>query len=94
MEIEVIPLAVKRKLAEYKDYGKMKIKINAVMDSENVTVYELSKETGLKHQTVKAYYNNEPLTKVDMDVLAKMCYVLDCNIDDVLEYEPPAKEEN
>lgn len=82
-------MPVKRKIAEYKDYGKMKIKVNTVMDQENVSVYELSKETGLKHQTVKAYYNNDPLTKVDMDVLAKMCYVLDCKIDDVLEYEKP-----
>lgn len=82
-------MPVKRKIAEYKDYGKMKIKVNNVMDQENVSVYELSKETGLKHQTVKAYYNNDPLTKVDMDVLAKMCYVLDCKIDDVLEYEKP-----
>ena len=82
-------MAVRRKIAEYKDYGKMKIKVKNVMDQESVSVYELSKETGLKHQTVKAYYNNDPLTKVDMDVLAKMCYVLDCKIDDVLEYEEP-----
>lgn len=82
-------MSVKRKITEYKDYGKMKIKVSTIMDKENVSVYELSKETGLKHQTVKAYYNNNPLTKVDMDVLAKMCYVLDCKIDDVLEYEEP-----
>lgn len=85
----MICLSVKRKIAEYKNYGKVQIKVNAVMDRENVSVYELSKETGLKHQTVKSYYNNDPLTKVDMDVLAKMCYVLDCKIDDVLEYEEP-----
>ena len=87
----MIYLSVKRRIAEYKNYGKMKIKVNAVMDRENVSVYELSKETGLKHQTVKSYYNNDPLTKVDMDVLAKMCYVLDCKIDDVLEYEEPVE---
>lgn len=82
-------VGVKRKIAEYKDYGKMNIKIKEIMDAREVSVYELSKETGLKHQTVKSYYNNAPLTKVDMDVLAKLCYVMGCNIDDVLEYKPP-----
>lgn len=82
-------MGIKKNIIEYKDYGKTNITINKVMDAEDVSVYELSKVTGLKHQTVKAYYNNDPLTKVDTDVLAKMCYVLDCKMDDILQYEPP-----
>ena len=28
---------------------------------------------------------------LDMDFLAKVCYVLDCRVEDVLEYEKPAE---
>ena len=28
---------------------------------------------------------------LDMDFLAKVCYVLDCRVEDVLEYEEPAE---
>lgn len=82
-------MSIERKIVEYKDYGKMNIKIKGIMDARDVSVYQLSKETGLEHQTVKSYYNNDPLTKVDMDVLAKLCYVMGCDINDILEYNPP-----
>ena len=28
---------------------------------------------------------------LDMDFLAKVCYVLDCRVEDILEYEKPAE---
>ena len=37
------------------------------------------------------YYKNEVVSMVDMDFLAKVCYVLDCRVEDVLEYEKPAE---
>ncbi len=78
-------------IIEYKNYGKVNIVINKIMDKKGITIYRMSKITGLKHQTIKGYYNNEPLTRVDLDVLARMCFVLDCKISDVLEYN---KNEN
>ena len=74
-------------IIEFKDYGKINIIISKMMDRKGITVYKMSKLTGLKHQTIKGYYNNDPLTRVDLDVLARMCYVLDCKISDVLEYK-------
>ena len=49
----------------------------------------MSKLTELKHSTIKSYYTNAPLTRIDLDVVAKMCYVLDCKISDILEYTSP-----
>ena len=61
------------------------------MDKYNVSIYKISKLTNLKYNTVKAYYNNSPLTKVDLDVVAKLCYVLNCKTSDILEYVYPSK---
>jgi len=38
------------------------------------------------------YYQNAPISSVDLDVLAKMCFVLNCDIGDVLRYERPENE--
>lgn len=78
-----------RGITELKDYGKVEIKLSSIMDEHNITKYQMSKLADLKYCTVKSYYNNCPLTRVDLDVISKFCYVLDCNIDDILEYIYP-----
>ena len=72
-----------------KNYGKVEIKLRTIMDKKNISIYKLSKLTNLKHSTIKSYYNNAPITRVDLDVLSKLCYVLDCKIEDILEYKYP-----
>ncbi len=75
-----------RGISELKDYGRVIIKLQPIMDAKEINIYQMSKLTGLKYSTVKAYYTNEPLTRIDLDVLAKLCYVLDCKVSDILEY--------
>ncbi len=77
-----------RGISELRDYGQVIIKVNQLMDDKQLNIYRMSKLTGLKYSTVKSYYTNAPLTRIDLDVLAKMCYVLDCEISDILEYLP------
>ena len=79
----------KRGILELKDYGKVEIKLSSIMDKKNISIYQMSKLTSLKHSTVKSYYNNCPLTRVDLDVISKFCYVLNCKIEDILEYVYP-----
>ena len=78
-----------RGIVELKDYGKVEIKLKTIMDKKNISIYQLSQLASLKHSTVKNYYNNMPITRVDLDVISKMCYVLDCKIEDILEYVYP-----
>lgn len=78
-----------RGIVELRNYGKVKIKLKSIMDKKHISIYQMSKLADLKHSTVKSYYNNCPITRVDLDVLSKLCYVLDCNIEDILEYQYP-----
>ncbi len=75
-----------RGITELRDYGKVQINLKQLMDEYSISIYQMSKLTGLKYNTIKSYYINAPLTKVDLDVVAKMCYVLNCNVKDILEY--------
>ncbi len=75
-----------RGISELKDYGQVIINVKHLMDNNQLNIYQMSKLTGLKYSTIKSYYTNAPLTRIDLDVLAKMCYVLDCKISDILEY--------
>ena len=76
-------------VAEYKTYGKVNIVLSKLMDKYDISIYQMAKLTNLKYNTIKSYYYNNPITRVDLDVVAKMCYVLDCDIKDILEYTRP-----
>ena len=43
------------------------------------------------YNTIDGYYkfSETPITSVDLDVLAKICYVLQCEAGDILKYEKP-----
>ena len=36
-------------------------------------------------------YCNDSISRLDIDVLARICTVLDCDISDLLEFVPPEK---
>lgn len=70
---------------ELKNYGKINVNIKGVMKDKNITRNKLSKLTGCTYNVIERYYNAQ-IERVDLDVLAKICYVLDCEIVDVLDY--------
>lgn len=71
------------------DYGSIKVKLADVIERQNITRNRLKNLTGVKYDVVDRYYKGCNVIMADLDFLAKVCYVLDCRIEDLLEYEPP-----
>ncbi len=69
-----------------KNYGKVEFNIRKIMKEKNITRNKLSVLTGATYNVINRYYNND-ITRLDLDVLARMCYVLDCQISDIIEYK-------
>ena len=72
-----------------KDYGKVYITVKEVMKYKGITRNKLAISTGVAYNSINRYYQPAPITSVDLDILAKICFVLDCEINDVLKYEKP-----
>lgn len=70
------------------EYGSVKVKLAQVLDSRGITRNRLSTLTGIKYEVVDRYYQGR-IERVDLDLIAKVCYVLNCKIEDLLEYESP-----
>ncbi len=70
---------------ELKNYGEIKLNIQDVMKKKNITRNKLAKLTGCTYNVIERYYTSE-IARVDLDVLARICYVLECKVTDVLEY--------
>lgn len=72
------------------DYGKIESNLKKVMDEKNVSIYQICRLTGLKFEVVKKYYDNT-ITRYDSDVVAKFCFVLECDSSDIISYIPKVK---
>ena len=74
---------------EVRDYGRIRIKLAEVMDSRGITRNRLRTLTGVKYDVIDRYYKGTNVIMADLDFLAKVCFVLDCKIEDLLVYECP-----
>lgn len=76
------------------DYGHIRVKLAEVLNSRGVTRNRLRKLTGSSYEVVTRYYNADlkRVEMVDLDFMSRVCYALDCTLEDLLEYVPPEKE--
>ena len=69
------------------NYGSMQLCILDILKKKNISMYRLSILTGIKYDIIYNYCNNK-MQRYDKDVLAKICYVLDCKYSDLISYIP------
>ena len=74
----------------YVDYGQVECNLKEVMEKKSITKTQLVKNTGLHHRVIERYMDNNTI-RYDKDVLAKLCYVLDCELSDIIHYIRPEK---
>lgn len=70
------------------EYGSVKVKLAEVLNSRGITRNRLRTLTGVKYEVIDRYYQNH-VERVDLDFIAKVCYVLNCKVEDLLEYSSP-----
>ena len=73
------------------EYGRVRVKLAELLESKGVTRNRLRTLTGVKYEVIDRYYKAQNIEMVDLDFLAKVCFALNCRIDDLLEYLPEAQ---
>ena len=67
------------------DFGQVVFKIDQVLEEKKISKNRLEKEAKLQRTQLNSYCNNK-VRRIDLQTLAKICYVLDCGIEDIMEY--------
>lgn len=62
----------------------IRIRLDELLKQRNMTRYELAKRSGISYQTLTRYYKNKT-SSYETDILLKMCVVLDCGIEELIE---------
>lgn len=71
------------------EYGSIKVKLAEMLEAKGITRNRLRTLTGVKYEVIDRYFKAINVEMADLDFLAKVCYVLDCRIEDLLEYQKP-----
>ena len=69
------------------EYGKINIKLEELIKKSGISKNKLSHKAEMQRTQINNYCKNK-ITRLDTDVLARICSVLDCKIEDLLEFVP------
>lgn len=74
------------------DYGHIQINLEKIMQEQDISINKLAFRAEMQRTQLKAYIKNE-VQRVDLSVLSRLCYALECSLDDLIEYIPPTDSE-
>lgn len=57
------------------------------MEKQKMSKNRLCRLTGLRFETIQGYYLGT-ISRVDLYVLSQLCNALNCNIEDIITYQP------
>lgn len=77
---------MERRILERKNYGKIQINLDKIIKSKGITVNKLATLVDSRYETIKSYVDNN-IQRADLDLLARICYALDCKLEDIAEYK-------
>lgn len=72
------------------EFGTIKLHLKELMEERNLSLTKLSFRAEMQRTQLKHYYD-EDIQRLDMAVLSRLCYALNCTLNDLVEYIPPEK---
>lgn len=73
------------------EWGHFDIILEDYMKVQNISKNKLANEANLQRTQLIAYCKNE-VQRPDLGVLARICYVLNCDVTNILRYVPPTNQ--
>lgn len=70
------------------EFGTIKLHLEELMKENNISINKLSFRAEMQRTQLKKYCKNE-VQRLDIAVLSRLCYALECDLHDLIEYIPP-----
>lgn len=74
------------------EFGTVKLHLKEIMEQRHISLSKLSFRAEMQRTQLKHYYDGS-IQRLDMAILARLCYALNCDLNDLLEYIPPTKQD-
>lgn len=74
-----------RSVVNLSSYGKISIHLKELIEEKGITRYRLAKLADTRFEVVEKWCSGT-VERIDSDVLARFCYILDCDVTDIIQY--------
>lgn len=75
-----------RSVVNLSSYGKISVHLKERIEEKGITRYRLAKLADTRFEVVEKWCSGT-VERIDADVLARFCYILDCEITDIIKYD-------
>ncbi len=80
-----------KRIVSIANYGHVEFLLKSYMDERNITRNALARAINARFEVVNKWYHGN-VEKIDADVLARICFTLECTPSDILRYVPPTEK--
>ncbi len=74
-----------RSILNHNSYGSISIHLNELMEAKGITRNRLAKLADTRFEVVDKWCSGA-VERIDADILARFCYILNCNVTDIVKY--------
>ena len=71
------------------DWGHVDLKLDEFMKKNNISRSSLSRNAQIHYNQLLKYCKND-MQKVDLNILARICKTINCEIGEIIQYTPPS----
>ena len=82
----VIYMEELRSVVNINSYGNVSIHLRELIAEKGITRYRLAKLADTRFEVVEKWCSGT-VERIDSDVLARFCFILKCDISDIIKYE-------
>ena len=75
-----------RSVVNLSSYGKISVHLKELIEQKGITRYRLAKLADTRFEVVEKWCSGT-VERIDADVLARFCFILDCSITDIIRYD-------
>jgi len=83
--------AIRQGGANLNQNGSIKIHLGQLLKKSGLSKNKFCQKAEIQRSQLNGYINNT-ITRLDTEVLVRICHTLNCSISDLLEYIPPAEQ--
>lgn len=76
---------MEKELFTLNHYGHIKIDLKKYMDQKQITRNALARAVNTRFEVIDKWYHGH-VEKIDADILARICFVLECEPGDIIRY--------
>ena len=70
------------------NFGKVTLNVDKLLKEKKISKTQLSYRAEISHTQINRFCKND-VARIDLNTMARLCHILDCDISDLLKYEPP-----